>query len=66
MKKYFGDTCHVRELDRTDYPYPELIDNLAKMDYKGWVLLECHTNPDDKISALQQQRKVFDQMMAKY
>lgn len=66
VKKYFGDTCHVRELDRTDYPYPELIDNLAKMDYKGWVLLECHTNPDDKISALQQQRKVFDQMMAKY
>lgn len=66
VKKYFGDTCHVRELDRTDYPYPELIDNLARMDYKGWVLLECHTNPDDKIAALQQQRRVFDNMMAKY
>ncbi|WP_353719281.1 TIM barrel protein [Dyadobacter sp. 676] len=66
VKKYFGDTCHVRELDRTDYPYPELIDNLAKMDYKGWVLLECHTNPDDKIQALKQQRQVFDKMTAKY
>lgn len=66
VKKYVGDTCHVRELDRTDYPYPELIDNLAKMDYKGWVLLECHTNPDDKITALKQQREVFDKMMAKY
>lgn len=66
VKKYFGDTCHVRELNRTDYPYPELIDNLAKMDYKGWVLLECHTNPDDKIKALQEQRQVFDKMMAKY
>lgn len=66
VKKYFGDTCHVRELDRTDYPYPELIDNLAKMDYKGWILLECHTNPDDKIAALKQQRQVFDTMMAKY
>lgn len=66
VKKYFGDTCHVRELDRTDYPYPELIDNLAKMDYKGWVLLECHTNPDDKIKALNEQRQVFDKMMAKY
>jgi sugar phosphate isomerase/epimerase len=66
VKKYFGDTCHVRELDRTDYPYPELIDNLAKMDYKGWVLLECHTNPDDKIKALKEQRQVFDKMMAKF
>jgi len=66
VKKYFGDTCHVRELDRTDYPYPELIDNLVKMDYKGWVLLECHTNPDDKIKALHEQRQVFDKMMAKY
>lgn len=66
VKKYFGDTCHVRELDRTDYPYPELIDNLAKMDYKGWVLLECHTNPDDKIKAMKEQRQVFDRMMAKF
>lgn len=66
VKKYFGDTCHVRELDRTDYPYPELIDNLAKMDYKGWVLLECHTNPDNKVAALKQQRQVFDTMMARY
>lgn len=66
VKKYFGDTCHVRELDRTDYPYPELIDNLAKMDYKGWVLLECHTNPEDKIKAMKDQRQVFDKMMAKY
>lgn len=66
VKKYFGDTCHVRELDRTDYPYPELIDNLAKMDYKGWVLLECHTNPDDKIKAMKDQRQVFDRMMAKF
>lgn len=66
VKKYFGDTCHVRELDRTDYPYPELIDNLAKMDYKGWVLLECHTNPDDKSAALKRQRQVFDAMTTKY
>nr|WP_295929546.1 TIM barrel protein [uncultured Dyadobacter sp.] len=66
VKKYFSDTCHVRELDRTDYPYPELIDNLAKMDYRGWVLLECHTNPDDKVKAMKEQRQVFDRMMAKF
>ncbi|MHA4739844.1 sugar phosphate isomerase/epimerase family protein [Dyadobacter sp. MSC1_007] len=64
VKKYIGDTCHTRELDRTDYPYAELLTNLAKMDYKGWVLLECHTNPDDKVKSMKEQRIVFDKMVA--
>ncbi|WP_439581360.1 sugar phosphate isomerase/epimerase family protein [Dyadobacter bucti] len=64
VKKYFGDTCHVRELSNTDYPYTELLNNLAKMNYKGWVLLECHTNPDDKIKSMREQRAVFDKMVA--
>jgi len=63
VKMYFGDTVHVRELDRTDYPYKELLTNLAEMDYKGWVLLECHTNPDDKVKSMMDQRKVFDRMI---
>ena len=63
VKQYFGDTIHVRELDRTDYPYKELIANLIKMNYKGWVLLECHTNPEDKVKAMHEQRAVFDRMV---
>ena len=63
VKQYFGDTLHVRELDRMDYPYKELIANLIKMNYKGWVLLECHTNPDDKVKAMHEQRAVFDRMV---
>lgn len=27
VKDRFGATCHVRELDRTDYPYPALLKN---------------------------------------
>jgi sugar phosphate isomerase/epimerase len=64
VKKYFGDTIHVRELDSTDYPYTELLTNLIKMNYKGWVLLECHTNPADKIKSMKEQRVVFDRMVA--
>lgn len=64
VKNRFGDTIHVRELDRTDYPYKELITNLGKMNYKGWVLLECHTNPDDKLQSMKDQRVVFDKMIA--
>lgn len=63
VKQYFGDTCHVRELDRTDYPYTDLLSNLNRMNYKGWVLLECHTNPDDKLKSMIEQRKVFDRMI---
>ena len=65
VKDRFGDTCHVRELDRTDYPYQALLSNLAKMNYKGWVLLECHTNPADKVASMKAQRAVFDRMIAK-
>lgn len=64
VKNRFGRTCHVRELDRTDYPYHELLTNLVKMNYVGWVLLECHTNPDDKVKAMLAQRAVFDRMIA--
>ena len=64
VKNRFGDTCHVRELDRTDYPYKALLDDLVKMDFQGWVLLECHTNPDDKLKSMMEQRKVFDRMIA--
>lgn len=63
VKKWFGDTIHVRELDRTDYPYKELLSNLGKMNYKGWVLLECHTNPEDKVKSMMEQRAVFDRMV---
>jgi len=64
VKDRFGDTFHVRELNRTDYPYTELLNNLVKMDYKGWILLECHTNPEDKVKAMAEQRLVFDKMIA--
>lgn len=65
VKDRFGATCHVRELNRTDYPYATLLANLVKMNYKGWVLLECHTNPDDKVKEMKTQREVFDQMLAR-
>ena len=65
VKNRFGATCHVRELDRTDYPYQQLLNNLVKMNYDGWVLLECHTDPADKLASMREQRAVFDRMIAK-
>lgn len=65
VKNRFGATCHVRELDRTDYPYQDLLNNLVKMNYTGWVLLECHTDPADKVASMKEQRAVFDRMIAR-
>jgi sugar phosphate isomerase/epimerase len=65
VKDRFGATCHVRELDRTDYPYQQLLNNLVKMNYNGWVLLECHTDPADKVASMKEQRAVFDRMIAR-
>lgn len=59
----FGDTVHVRELNIGTYPYPELVDLLVKMDYKGWVLLECREKPAHPVEAMKEQLAIFQQMI---
>ncbi|CAG5016698.1 hypothetical protein DYBT9275_05612 [Dyadobacter sp. CECT 9275] len=63
VKDRFGDTVHVRELDDTSYPYQQLIDLFKKEKYKGWILLECRTNPADRVKALIAQREIFEKML---
>ena len=62
----FGATCHVRELnDATDtYPYRELFKLFREIDYSGWILMEARTDPKDKVAAMTEQRKVFDEMVS--
>ncbi|MEO6962853.1 MAG: TIM barrel protein [Puia sp.] len=64
VKKWFGDTVHVRELNEGDYPYQLLMDLFAAMKYKGWILLEARTEPADRISAMKEQLSVFNHMVA--
>lgn len=64
VKDRFGDICHVRELNVGDYPYQKLMDMFVAMDYDGWVLLECRTNPSDKVAALKEQRQVWKDMIS--
>ena len=64
VKDRFGDTCHIRELNVGDYPYQKLMDMFVEMDYKGWILLECRTDPADKVAAMKEQRQVWEEMIA--
>lgn len=65
VKARFGDICHVRELNDSTYPYQDLMNLFAKNKYHGWVLLECRTNPEDKVKALIEQREIFEKMKGK-
>jgi hypothetical protein len=63
VKKWFGDTVHVRELDVGDYPYQQLMDLFVEINYKGWILLEARTSPVDRIAAMKEQLEVFNGMI---
>lgn len=64
VKDRLADTVHVRELNLGDYPYQELMNLLVGMDYAGWILLECRTEPPDRIAALREQKEVWRRMIA--
>ncbi len=63
--KRFGATAHVRPLDTPGYPWQTLIELLVKIDYAGWVLLECANKPKDRVAAMAQQRELFEKMVAR-
>lgn len=64
VKKWFGDTVHVREFNIGDYPYAELFRLFAKMDYQGWILMEARSQPADRVVALQEQLDLFNALVA--
>ena len=64
LKKWFGDTVHIRELNDGNYPYQQLFDLFAGIKYGGWVLLEARTEPADKIAAMKEQLTIFNKMIS--
>lgn len=63
VKKYFGDTVHIRELNVGEYPYQDLINLFVKMNYDGWILLEARTEPADRVAAMKEQLDIFNKMI---
>lgn len=64
VRKWFGDTVHIRELDVGEYPYQQLMDLFLEMKYEGWILLEARTSPSDRIAAMKEQLEIFNAMTA--
>lgn len=64
VKEWFGDTVHIRELNEGDYPYQKLMNLFSDINYEGWILLEARTSPDDRIAAMKEQKRLFDEMIS--
>lgn len=65
VRKRFGSTVHIHELESKAYPHAELFKLLIDSGYVGWLLLEAASKPTDRVAALEEQRKMFDAMIAK-
>ena len=65
LKGWFGDTVHIRELNEEDYPYQQLFDLFVGINYGGWILLEARTKPEDRVSAMKEQKMLFNEIIAK-
>jgi sugar phosphate isomerase/epimerase len=64
VKKWFGDTVHVREMNLGDYPYQEVFNLFAGLNYDGWILLEARIEPEDRIAAMKEQLSVFNEIIS--
>jgi sugar phosphate isomerase/epimerase len=62
VKSKLGNTVHIHELNDEKYPFQQLIKLFKGIDYKGWMLLECSSDPADKVAALMDQRLLWEKM----
>jgi sugar phosphate isomerase/epimerase len=65
VKDRLGDTVHIHEMDSDSYPWQELMNLFVKMDYSGWMLWECTSNPENKVETMTRNRKMWEQLVAK-
>ncbi|MEI7829167.1 MAG: TIM barrel protein [Prolixibacteraceae bacterium] len=64
VKKWIGDTVHVRGFNISNYPYQQFFNMLAGINFNGWILIEASTEPVDKIAAMKEQLLIFNKMIA--
>jgi sugar phosphate isomerase/epimerase len=65
VKDRLGYTAHIRELNVGDYPYQQLMDLFLGINYQGWILLECRTEPADIVEAMIEQKRIFNEMIGR-
>lgn len=64
LKQWIGDTVHIRQLNIDDYPYQELLNSLATINYSGWILLEAGEEVPDRIAGMKEHLRLFNNLKA--
>jgi len=64
VKQYLGNTVHVHDFQDPNFPNQLQVDLLVKMGWEGWFLLESAAKVPDRVLALQQQRELWEKMVA--
>jgi hypothetical protein len=64
VKDFLGDTLHLHNLKDTEFPYQLQMDLLVKMGWGGWQLMEAENKVPDRLQALIEQHRIWDQMLA--
>jgi len=65
VKDLLGNTLHLHELDRPDFPHQLQVNLLRQIRWNGWALMEASAKVPDRVQALIQQRELWDALMAK-
>jgi sugar phosphate isomerase/epimerase len=64
VKDLLGETLHLHNLKDTEFPYQLQMDLLVRAGWSGWQLLEASDKVPDRVEALIEQRRIWDQMLA--
>jgi sugar phosphate isomerase/epimerase len=58
-------TIHIHDLRNDAYPWKELFGLLKQTKFTGWTLLEDGKVPDDIVTAMRENRAVWDQLVSR-
>jgi hypothetical protein len=64
VKDLLGDTLHLHNLKDAEFPYQLQMDLLVKMGWSGWQMLEVSDKVPDRVQALIEQRRIWDQLLS--
>jgi hypothetical protein len=64
VKDVLGETLHLHNLKDTEFPYQLQMNLLVRTGWSGWQLLEVSDKVPDRVQALIEQRRIWDQMRA--
>jgi sugar phosphate isomerase/epimerase len=64
VKRLLGDTLHMHELNRGNFPYQLQTDLLIGAGWEGWCLVEATSLVPDPLKALIEEREIWEQLVA--